>query len=480
MSDAYYDVVVVGTELPGLITAAMLAKKNYRVLVVGHGHSNNEFIHEGFRCIRRPWLFSGFETSTPIKKVFAELALSLEMHNRPKPFDPFYQIVMPKARIDVAAKESVFQRELQREFPDDVDKIQHFYRVVREANTRLNTLLELDMVMPPEGYFETRNFRKATEGLLDGLVDPLSAFPPGHPFRPFVLAPYLFATSCTVAPYSALQLIRSVHHLGRGLYRIEGGIDALKRIFLDKVKNNCGDYRDKSQVERFVMKRGKVKELVIRDRREVIGCDVVICNTDIKRFFNLIPEEAQKQRFHLKVLELQPTHWLYTVNFALRSEAIPTGMGEHAFVVGDPDGPMEGDNLLLCCVDPAGEQPEKGTTVLSVTARLPARTVRPTLENIDLHNQRIAHRLQTLFPFFNEHLLSAASAWVGTEKRGRNQFVDTTQFVPVYGQPLEDTFDLTAIASRTAYKNVLIAGDHLDSGLGFEGAFLGSLHATTL
>lgn len=480
MSDAYYDIVVVGTELTGLITAANLAKKGYRVLVLGHGNRRNMFLHEGFPFIRRPWLFSGFETSTPIKKVLNDLSLSLEMHNRPKPFDPFYQVVMPGRRIDVAAKEGLFQRELEREFPGEVAGIQQFYRLVREQNEVLSNILDTAGILPPETFREKRAWRKLVAADPEQAIDPLSTFPKGHPFRPFVLAPLMFTSGCYIPPYSAFQLIRSVTHLGRGLYRIEGGIDALKDIFIEKVKSNCGDYREKVQVDRFVMRRGKAREIVIRDRREVIGCDVVVCNTDVKRFFNLIPEEAQKQRFHLKILELQPTHLLYTVNFALRAEAIPAGMGRHVFMLQDPSKPPEGHNLLLLSVDPAGSPEADGVRVLSATIRLPTRAIRPTMESLHHHDERIMANIRGLIHFFDEHLLARASAWVGYEKRTRQPFVDTTQQQPVFGSPLEGTLHMSAIACRTAYKNILITGDHLHSGLGFEGAFLGSLHAVQL
>lgn len=483
MSDSFYDVIVVGTELPGLIYAAMLAKKGYRVLVVGHGNRPNRFIHDGFAFVRRPWLFSGFETSPPIKKVFAELSLSLEMHNRPKPFDPFYQVVLPGRRVDVVGKEALLERELSREFPGEVPRIQGFYRAIREHNDNLSRLLEAPVIFPPDGFFESRRFRSLTEPILAGVPqDPLSTFQPGHPFRPFVLAPLLFGTGCQVAPYSPIQLIRSVTHLGRGLYHIEGGVDALKAIFIDRVKNNCGDFRDKVLIDRFNMKRGKVREIVIRDRREVIGCEVVVCNMDVKRFFNLIPEEDQKERFHLKVLELQPTHYLYTVNFALRADAIPEGMGRHVFVVGDGNKPLDDDNLLLLCVDPAdragGEKDD--TRVLSVSARLKAKNVRPTVEGIEATDARLVHQVQKVVPFFHEHLLAKASSWIGFDKRTRAPSVDTTQLVPIFGTPLPGTLDASPIACRTAYKNVLITGDHLHAGLGFEGAFLATLNAVQL
>lgn len=482
MSDAYYDVVVVGTELPGLITAAMLAKKGYRVLVLGHGSRPNNFAHEGHHFIRRPWLFSGFETSTPIKKVFAELSLSLEMQNRPKPFSPFYQVVMPDRRVDVVSKESLFQRELNREFPGELKNITSFYHAIRQQNDVLSTILDAPIILPPEGFFEKRSFKKLTEATLNGgVADPLRTFAASHPFRPFVLAPLLFGSGCQVEPYSAIQLIRAVTHLGRGLFHIEGGIDALKESFIEKVKNNCGDYRAKVQVDRFVMRRGKVREIVVRDRREVIGCDVVVCNTDVKRFFQLIPEEDQKQRFHLKIIELQPTHYLYTCNFAVNRQAIPEGMGRHVFLVDDPAAALDGENLLLLSVDANDRAAQsRDTAVLSVTARLRARTVRPTVDNIKSHERRLATRLRRLIPFLDEHLITTASSWIGRDKRTKKPFVDTSQMVSIFGTPLPDSLDSSPISCRTAYKNILVTGDHLHAGLGFEGAFLGSLNAVQL
>jgi len=481
LSDAYYDIVVVGTELTGLISAAMLAKKGYRVLVVGHGGQTNAFDHDGFPFVRRPWLFDGFETSAAIKKVFSELALSLEMHNRPKPFDPYYQVALPKHRIDVVAKESLVKREFKREFPDDTEQIDRFYKDIETVAAKLSESLESPTLLPPSGFMEKRAFRKLTSHLLNGnaqLADPLRSFPPNHPFRQFVLAPLLMSTGCHMDPYSTVQMIRATSHLRNGLFDINGGIDGLKRIFLDKVKDNCGDYREEVLVDHVKVKRGRLREIVLRNRREVIGCEAVLCNTDIKRFFNLIPQEDQKQRYHLKVLELQPTHYLYTINFALRKEAVPVGMGRHVFVVGDCNEPLENDNVLLLCVDPAGTpEPATNARVISVSARLNARQVRPTLDSIAGHDERIIARVAQTIPFFREHILSKATTWIAVDQRTSAPAIDTTEFTPILGPPLENSLETSPVACRTAYKNVFIAGDHMYAGLGFEGAFLGALSA---
>lgn len=481
MSDSFYDVVVIGTELTGLVAAAMLAKRNYRVLVVGHGPAMNDFVIDGIRYARRPWLFGGFETSGLIKRAFTELALSLEMQNRPKPFDPFFQVVMPGRRIDATGKEAVFQRELEREFPGELERIQHFYRAVREANNRISSLVDPLPVLPPDGFFETRAWKKTVSAALEsGVGDPLSLFPEGHPFRAFALAPLMFSSGCHPSSYSPIQLARLQSHLGRGLFDIEGGIDALKRVFLDKIKSNCGDFRDRVVVDKLTMRRGKVREVVLRDRHEVIGCEMVICNTDVKRFFSLIPQEEQNERYHLRIHELQPTHLLYTTNYALKADAIPIGMARHVFVVVNPRKPLEGDNLVLLSIDTGGQQTDPNVKVLSVSARVPARNLRPTPETLAALDDRLAAVAKTVVPFFDEHLIARASAWVSVDKRTNEPFFDTTQLVPIYASTLEDTLDMTAVACRTAYKNILVAGDHLYSGLGFEGSFYGSLNALKL
>lgn len=57
------------------------------------------------------------------------------------------------------------------------------------------------------------------------------------------------------------------------------------------MKNNCGDFCEKVTVEWFGFSCGKIWEIVICDRFEVIGADMVICNMDIKWFFYFILEE---------------------------------------------------------------------------------------------------------------------------------------------------------------------------------------------
>ncbi|MFT5431616.1 MAG: hypothetical protein ACI9OJ_002313 [Myxococcota bacterium] len=481
MSDSYYNVVVVGTELSGLITAALLAKKGYRVLVLGNGSQSNEFVHEDFRYVRRPWLFSGFETSQPIKRVFSDLSLSMEMHNRPKPLNPFYQVAMPGRRIDVVGKEAIFNRELAREFPGEADRVQQYYQLVAHQNKMLGQVLDAPVIFPPQGFMEMRNYRKLiTDVLEQGIADPLAVFPKGNLFRPFALAPLMFSTLCQTHPYSAIQLIRNQAHLSRGLYRIDGGVDALKKIFIEKVKSNCGDYREKVTVDRLTVRRGKVREVLLRDRREVVGCDVVICNMDVKRFFNLIPEEEQKQRYHLKILELQPTDVLYTANYALRAEAIPEAMADNVFMIAKPNKPLDGDNLVMMNVDPAGPQDDPAYKVLAVTTRIPMRHIRPTLDNVDALDRKLMRYAEQLIPFFHEHAVGRASGWLSVDRRTKKAFVDPTLMVPIFSTPLEDTLDASPVACRTAYKNILVAGDNLFSGLGFEGAFLGGLTAATV
>jgi hypothetical protein len=134
----------------------------------------------------------------------------------------------------------------------------------------------------------------------------------------------------------------------------------------------------------------------------------------------------------------------------------------------------------MICVDPAGEEEGADTRVISVTARLNARSIRNTIESVEAQDQEIIREVRKVVPFFDEHLVSKSSSWLSFDQRTRKRFVDTSQMLPIFGNPLDNTLQASPIACRTAYKNVLVTGDHLHSGLGFEGAFVGALNAVEL
>ncbi|MCK9461932.1 MAG: phytoene dehydrogenase, partial [Proteobacteria bacterium] len=71
MTGSYYDVVVMGMELGPLAAGALLARRGFRVLVLGGGAPFDRYSCYGYRFSRRPFLLTAAH-SQAIRRVFEE------------------------------------------------------------------------------------------------------------------------------------------------------------------------------------------------------------------------------------------------------------------------------------------------------------------------------------------------------------------------------------------------------------------------
>ena len=75
---------------------------------------------------------------------------------------------------------------------------------------------------------------------------------------------------------NAVVQARAYDQARRGLYRLEGGLTALRALFLDRIGTSSGEVRDKLTPVDLVLKRGRVAGLRVRPRDETIGLDHLI------------------------------------------------------------------------------------------------------------------------------------------------------------------------------------------------------------
>ena len=82
MTLRHFDVVVIGRSLGCLSAAALLARRDFRVLVLGHGELPPSYSWEGRRIARRA--FSLLFGETPVwRRVLQDLAQSQTFRRRP-------------------------------------------------------------------------------------------------------------------------------------------------------------------------------------------------------------------------------------------------------------------------------------------------------------------------------------------------------------------------------------------------------------
>ena len=487
MLKSSYHVAIAGTDLPGLILGALAAKNGYRVLVLGHGGKDNVYDVEGYRFVRRPNLLWGFDDSHPIREVFRELALGPEMRNRPKTMTPTCSVVMPNARLEVSHMKGILEQEVLREFPDRRDEFMEFLRRAAEAEACIEPLLKDCPNVPPgtlREWWQWRKYRKAVSPLLsDGSSDAMAPFADTPALAAFLSAPVTAMAGITEPRRHPLAFIRLLNHLLRGLYHVDWGMDALKSLFVEKIRGNSGDVRLADHVDTLLVRHGRVREIEVRARDESLGVGVMVAATDLAPLLDLIPQGSARRRYRQRVDAIEPSHWLVTLNVGAKREVIPEGMARTAFVVNDPNRPLEGSNFLIVQQDPAMEpedveDPER--TTISVSGLFPAVRFSGKPSEIETFSHELLAGLRGLMPFVDRHMTAISCSAIGTNPKTGQPEVDRAGLVPIYPDPVRRGLDLITWPVRTGYNNLLFLGDAASGALGFEGAFMSAFMALSL
>lgn len=478
---ATYHVLVVGSDLGGLMYAALAARAGYRVGVLGHGSRSNVYRHQGHLFLREPERFYGFATSPIVSRVFGELSMGMEMKNRPRSLDPTLQLVMPDRRLDVTRAPDRWRRELEREMSDEGETMLAFERWAQDRTTASDPALSSDIVLPPTGLGAAQRFRRAFDGCLDlvdghGGADPLYRGQDGGTARALVHGAVGHLVTLTPRPLPAIATARIWTHLRAGLQRVPGGLDGMRDLFIAKLKEQCGDHRPDAVVERVIMRRGRAAEVVLADRGERLGCALLVANTDPRRFAHLIPADGRRDGFHGDLSSQEPIAWRLTVNIAVDPSILPAGMGPEVLVIGDARAPLEGPNSLWITRPTVGPvtvgDGRPGPGVLTVTTVLPARGIAPSPLLIRKAMAEVVDGLRRVIPWLDERLLAVHSPALTLDSRTGIEDVDVSALQPVMGRALDLTADLSSVAVETPYPNILLTGSALFGGLGFEGTCL--------
>ena len=211
MRAAFYDVVVLGTELAPLTCAALLGKRGFRVLVLGQQSERPDYALGKLRLPRHPFSFSAAHAPAA-RRVLSELGLGQSFRRVADPHQASLQVALPGHRFDLASNDALLEREIEREFPEVKRPILDFNRRAEEHARATDALFEQLRCFPPESLFERRDLSRLAARL--DLERPregearLSEFPEAPPFRLAVRALLAYSASCEPEAITEMQLSR--------------------------------------------------------------------------------------------------------------------------------------------------------------------------------------------------------------------------------------------------------------------------------
>lgn len=406
MTSRHYDVIVLGRSLGALASAALLARRDFRVLLLGQGSKGPTYRVEGHHLKRRAFTML-FGSSPAWLRIVHELAQTPTFRRRARPLDPMFVVASQNYRLEVPPDATFFHREIEREFPEVRQVVDELYSTFAEVNGAADLAFERDAVWPPGNLWERLETGRIAAGLpLSGAGRDvlLGKFPAGHPYRDIALLPALFATnleSASALPPFALARLHGAWT--RGIQALEGGEDELEAFLVERIQAHGGICKLDQRATSIVVRHGAAHGVIEDGEEDVTGADNILSDQPGEVIAELSGGDGITKAARREWPRLTIAAGRFVVSLVVDHEGLPSPLGEEAFIVphrrGPPDPRRPVIHLQRLPAQVEGEsRPDAALLVAEIL--LPKRGTLTLLEA----RQAVLATLSEQLPFLEEHL----------------------------------------------------------------------------
>jgi phytoene dehydrogenase-like protein len=409
----HYDVAVLGAGIGALTAAALLARRSWRVLVLGQGWRPPVYQYDAVTLARRPFTFLA-GSSPAWGRVLVELAQSQTFRRRTTPLDPMFQVLAPGLRLEVPPDVQLFSREIDRTYPEVRRVVDELYGELARTNAAADAAFERDLVWPPGTFWERRDAERASAamprfvrdaGASSGSRGPtppplLAEFPRDHDYRAIVDVPARFASHAATLPEFAVARLHAAWT--RGVARLEGGENELVEFLVERVRAHGGEALVGERAIRIAHKRGRVSGVVIDGDEGPTGVGFVVSDHTTRALLDLTSDFDPPRRALATLPHLISAEWRFVVSVVVRDEGLPAALADEAFLLAswphrqhDPARPLV---HLQRWRQPCGVP---GATLLVAEAAFPEGTSLP----VERAREAVLETLESLLPYVERHYL---------------------------------------------------------------------------
>jgi len=307
LTEKHYDVVVLGRSLGALVAAALLARRDFRVLVLGQGERPSSY-RWGRHVLRRSAFTMLFASSPAWKRVLVELAQTQTFRRHAVALDPMVQLLMRDRRIDLPPDIKLFEREIEREFPEVRRVIDELYAELARVNATVAAAFERDAVWPPGNFWERRETGRLVAGLplahQESSFDLLGELPSTHPYRALTAASVDFASHVPLANLPPLAFARLHGSWSRGVHALVRGEEELAEFLLERIEAHGGTCRLSDRITRIHVDRRGVSGVLIDGEAAPTGAGFVVSDSTGEQLAEL-SRDMREQRIRGSELPLE-------------------------------------------------------------------------------------------------------------------------------------------------------------------------------
>ncbi len=327
-----YDVVVIGSGMGGLTTAALLSSLGRKVCVLEQHYTAGGYTHSyernGYEWDVGVHYIGDVGAPTRTRKLFDFLSSGeLEWAPMDKEFDRFY--LGDKSYTAHAGKEA-FRENLERQFPGEGEAIARYMELLREASDGLSAFSMGRMLKPWQKVF-AKPFIRTSDLLYRTTWDVLSEITDNKD---------LIATLCGqwgdmgLPPKRSAFMVHAMiarHYLYGGYYPV-GGSWRIADTIIPRIQAAGGEVFTYARVERIRTERGRVTGVEMADGH-FIPCGTVVSSAGVANTFGhlLDPAVSKELGYETRLDALEPSYAHLGVYIGFKDTAENLGLPKTNF-----------------------------------------------------------------------------------------------------------------------------------------------------
>lgn len=467
---SYHDVIVVGTDIAGLLAGSWLCRQNYRVLLIGQGGPRGGYDHEGVQVPALPTMLPPYGFAPVFDQVLGALGLEDPVHTLGIKNQPALQIVTPEQRVDLSLDAANLDRELQRDFPNDKDQILSLLATFRNLDKRLEETLAACPSLPPKGIRQRARLKRLTLSLdNEQLPDPAE--------WPLLLRILLAATGfiCHLDTQARTPSVNG--HLMVMLLAGMRTVSDLSNPLIEALHKAGADLELSTVAEEILFAGREVSGIKALGNPNTYNCASLIVNLPIMQALEMVPLDRKHRRFRLEAESVRRSQSVFAINLVLPKEAIPSGMGPHVILVRNPGEPLQEDNLIRMHSHPFPGR--EGRLLLNLSCIIPFRERVVGREYLVPLQQRMLQTAAWLIPFIEENIEGRSSPFWESRAPDEGQ-ASPWELYPIIEADHRAVLGSVILPARTPYANLFFSGLEVAPGLGTEGAAFSAMQTIRL